>query len=365
MGSFTMQSGRKYSSGTVGQTQRGHIQDAYRPDWIWFEDVEDRDSIRSIVLTQGIMEKCGEAIDGMSLQGSYFVTCNYISDQGVIQHFMNKAKNVRIIPLLKDDKDNSSVNWQIFSPDKVAQLRKDSDDFQGEFQCNPNSKENKFFDIDRINADLKKCVEHNRESVGVRYWEVYKPNHRYGIGSDHSEGVGLDSNTMALFDFTDGSLVATYANNKIAPDMAAHEFARVGKEFGNCILAPEVNSKCGGIVITTLKAIPYPNIYKKIDHTKVEDTESVKLGWETNSKTKYNMFFEFRTDYNDGLIKIFDKNVLAEMKAYSNSDLSDDRAGLITRHFDLLTACVIAWSMRKYNKQDLTYNYEQLINGIF
>jgi len=146
--------------------------------------------------------------------------------------------------------------------------------------------------------------------------------------------------------------------------MAAHEFARVGKEFGNCIYAPEVNSKCGGIVITTLKGIPYPNIYKKIDHTQVDDKETMKLGWETNSKTKYNMFFEFRTDYNDGLVKIYDKNVLAEMKAYSNSDLNEDRAGLITRHFDLLTSTVIAWAMRKFNKPVEHYDYNQLMKGV-
>lgn len=77
------------------------------------------------------------------------------------------------------------------------------------------------------------------------------------------------------------------------------------------------------------------------------------------------MFFEFRTDYNDGLVKIYDKNVLAEMKAYSNNDLNDVKAGLITRHFDLLTSCVICWQMRKYavNKQE-TYDYNSLMKDI-
>jgi hypothetical protein len=59
------------------------------------------------------------------------------------------------------------------------------------------------------------------------------------------------------------------------------------------------------------------------------------------------MFFEFKKDYNDGLIKINDPNILKEMKAYTNNDLNDGKAGLITRHFDLLTATVIAWQMRK------------------
>ena len=44
---------------------------------------------------------------------------------------------------------------------------------------------------------------------------------------------------------------------------------------------------------------------------------------------------------------ILDANVLKEMKAYTNTDLEDSNVGLITRHFDLLTAVVIGWQMRK------------------
>src|SRR5690606_29501394 len=72
-----------------------------------------------------------------------------------------------------------------------------------------------------------------------------------------------------------------------------------------------------------------------------------KYGWYTSSTTKYNMFIEFRKDYNEGLIIIKDKDVLNEMKSNSNSDLSENNTGLVTRHFDLLIAVVIAWQMRK------------------
>lgn len=352
MGGFTMANGRKYSAGTVGQTQRGHLQDANRPDWIWFEDVEDRESIRSMVVTQGVIEKCEEAINGLSIDtnGSYFVTANYISDQGTVQWFINKP-SVKFVntPLLLDDKDNSSSTWPAaFPPDKVEQIRKDADDFFGEYQGDPQKSQNKFFDLERIRKDMKKCREPDRISAGVKYWEVYKPNHRYGLGSDHSEGVGLDSNTMALFNFNTGDLAATQASNQIGPDLHAYECARVGSEFGNCIWAPESNNKCGGIVITTAKAIPYPNIFKYITPGRTDEKKSEKYGWETNKKTKYTMLFEFRTDYNDGLIHIYDKDLLAEMKAYTNNDLNETKAGLITRHFDLLMAAAIGWQMKKY-----------------
>lgn len=351
MSGFTMRNGRKYAAGTVGQTQRGHIQDAYRPDWIWFEDIEDRESIGSAVMTQGTINRVDEAIGGLSIKGSYYVTCNYISDQGVVQWFMNRSSvSTRITPLLLDADDPKSVTWKAISEEKVKEFKKDAEDFFGEFQQDPKRSENKFFDVARIERDLKLCKEPKTISGDVKYWGSYQSNHRYGAGSDHSEGTGRDANTLALFDFNTGELMASYANNEIAPDMSVHEFARVCSEFGNCMYAPETNNRCGGIAITTLKnlPVPYPNIFRQTTEDKATKKLTEKLGWETNSKTKYTMFYEFKTDYNDGLIKIYDKDVLAEMKAYTNSDLTEKTTGLKTRHFDLLIAVVIAWQMRKY-----------------
>lgn len=365
---FTMKNGRKYTAGTVGQTQRGHVQDAYRPDWLWFEDTEDRESIRSMVITQATIGRMAEAIDGLSIDGSFYATCNYISDQGVVQWLMNKPSvHSRITPLLSNSDDDSSATWAIFDAEKVKQIRKDADDFFGEYQCDPAKSENKFFDLDRINHDLKRCRKPDRESAGVRYWGKYLPHHRYGQGSDHSEGIGADANTLAGFDFTDGVLVYTYANNEIAPDLSVHEFCRVGAEFGNCIYAPEVNNKCGGTAITTAKIIGYPNIYRRFDDTKIGVKQTEKLGWDSNSSTRYTMYFEFRKDYNDGLIKIYDQDVLAEMKAYTNNDLNETKAGLITRHFDLLTAVIIAWQMRKHAfvmKNNYKNNYKKYVDSL-
>jgi len=354
MGGYTMRNGTKISAGTIGQTQRGHVQDAYRPDWILFDDTEDVKSISSMVITQSIIESCAEAIKGLSLDGSFFVSCNYISDQGVVQWFMNKASvDVRIIPLLTDDQDYTSVTWPAITPEMVEKIVLDCKDdpygdFYGEYQCDPQKSQNKFFDMDRINKDLKECKIPVRVSSDVNYWDKFKPNHRYGLGSDHSEGIGLDSNTFVLFDFTTGEVVASYANNEITPDLHAHECARIGAEFGNCIWAPEANNKCGGIVVTTAKDIDYPNLYRYIPVGTTKEKKSEKFGWETNRKTKYNMLFDFKTDYNDGLIKIYDKNILAEMKAYTNNDLNETQTGLITRHFDLLMGAAIGWQMKKH-----------------
>jgi len=347
MSSFTLNNGRKFLAGTVGQTQRGHIQDAYRPDWIWFDDVEDVTTVASMVITQGIMNKMSEAIDGLSKDGTYIVTGNYISDQGTIQWLIDKP-NVEVMITPIADLELNPTWPERDSKEDIKELQANSDDFWGEYMCDPQKSENKFFDLDRIRADMLKATAPTRESAGVRYWKDRLPHHRYGQGSDHSDGVGLDSNALAGFDFTKGELIYTYANNQIGPDLAAHEFARVGAEYGNCIYAPEVNNKCGGVVITTLKEIGYPFIFTPTKEDRRLDKQTDKLGWETNSKTKRNMYFEFRKDYNDGLIIIHDMDVLKEMKAYTNNDLQEKTTGLITRHFDLLTSVVIAYQMKDH-----------------
>lgn len=346
MASFTTQGGRKLSSGTVGQTQRGHLQDAYRPDFIIFEDVEDRESVSSIAITESIIQKCDEAITGLSVDGTFHVNANYISDAGVVQWFLNKPSTVSLIIPIVDAQGNPA--WDRYPAEKIAELKANADDWEGDYLCDPTRSGDKFFDIDRVRGDLEKAVEPIRTSAGVRYWADYMPHHRYGGGEDLSDGVGGDSCAFGFFDFSTGDLVATADDNQTPPDLFTMEFARVGREFGNCILAPEINNTSGGIAVSTLKDLHYPKIYQREITDKVGYTISKQLGWHTNSKTKPEMFFSFKKDYNDGLINIKDSRVLKEMLAFTKQDLRDAKSSAITRHFDLLLSVVIAWQMKDF-----------------
>lgn len=350
MDSFTMKNGVKLTAGSVGQAQRGHIQDAYRPDWLWFEDIEDRESISSQVITEGIIARCDEAITGLDKDGSWFVTGNYISENGVIQWFLEKkGVIVQIVPILI----NSLPSWNIYSVLEIERIKQNAEDFYGEYMCDPARSEGKFFDIDRIENDLKAVQEPKKILDGVNYWNGYLMHHRYGIGADTGEGVGLDSSALAMFDFITGELVTTYHSNEIKPELFAYTLAKLGEGFGKCVIAPEINNMSGGIVIVTLKNI-YENIYQDIDRTRLKEIESQKLGWHTNSRTKPQMFMDFRRDYNDGIVHIYDKQVLKEMKSYNNSDIIENPNSMVTRHFDLLTAVVIAWQMKNVLREPKT-----------
>lgn len=134
MGSFTMTDGRKLLSGTIGMTQRGHLQDSFRPDFILFDDVEDNESIESLAQTEATINRIDEALAGLSADGTFVVNGNYISEEGVIQWFINmKSTYVHKIPIVDD---SGEPTWpQRYPKEKIEDLRVDALDFYGDYLC--------------------------------------------------------------------------------------------------------------------------------------------------------------------------------------------------------------------------------------
>lgn len=131
---FTTVDGVKLMAGTVGMTQRGHIQDAYRPDFLIFDDVEDRESISSLSQTESTIWRIDEAIQGLAADGAYMVLGNYISEEGVIQWFLNKPMMVVDKICIMDE--NGVPMWpERYDAEKIEKIKNDSDDFYGEYMC--------------------------------------------------------------------------------------------------------------------------------------------------------------------------------------------------------------------------------------
>lgn len=131
---FTTVDGVKLMAGTVGMTQRGHIQDAYRPDFLIFDDVEDRESINSLATTEATIWRIDEAIQGLAANGAYMVLGNYISEEGVIQWFLNKP-NMTVDKITILDPDGNPTWPERYPLEKIEKIKNDSDDFYGEYLC--------------------------------------------------------------------------------------------------------------------------------------------------------------------------------------------------------------------------------------
>lgn len=363
MGSFTTSSGVKVKAGTVGVEHRGALQgeeDSSRPDYIFFDDFETRKTLRSAVVTQAIWDNMEEAKNSLAVTGACLYNCNYLSERGNVHKLVEKeglGRKILITPIkgrieLKQWKDGPPTWPAAYTPERVAQIEADADDFAGEYLCQPSAGADIFFD--------RSCLEKQERKTPVRVisdfkiFHPYEADHRYGLGADVSGGVGLDSSATVIIDFSTNpcKVVATFKSNLIKPETFGDEIKSQGDRYGECIVAPE-NNNMGYATIARLKQI-YGNIY----FTEVKETraglppKARTYGWNTNSDTKPRMFFALKKAVEDGHLELSDPDVIAELYSYTRDDMMDKEADVRlinpTRHFDLLTATCVAYQMKLF-----------------
>lgn len=206
---------------------------------------------------------------------------------------------------------------------------------------------NKLFDNEKLG--LQKSYPPIKEENNWRIWKEYVFGHRYGIGCDVAEGIGRDSSTIVVWDFSTlrPRIVAEYANNLIAPDMLAHELRNIGYKYECPLIAVERNNH-GHTTLSKLREI-YPD---RCIYQHKED----RFGWETNGVTKPRMFFDLSTALNENIIKIVSSKIISEMRRYDKEELREIKArDDETKHFDLLTAATIGFQMKNEQlKQERT-----------
>ncbi|MBT7929848.1 PBSX family phage terminase large subunit [Candidatus Peregrinibacteria bacterium] len=187
-----------------------------------------------------------------------------------------------------------------------------------------------------------------KEGKRIGDWTVYAPfnrKHRYVIGADVAEGVGLDSSTAELLDLTVGEVAASYASNTIEPDLFGYELFNYSQAYGNCLIGPERNN-CGLTTVTKLKELG-ANIYSEEEHESGHSQGTRKLGWRTTSKSKPLMLYDLKDALVEKHIKLVSKPLFKELKTYDPNNLRVTRFDPEqTKHWDRVMALAIAWQMR-------------------
>jgi len=347
MASFTTATSVKMTADTVGTDQRGDIQDESRPDFLLFEDFETRLSLMSALTTHKIWENMEEARTGLAKDGGVIYNSNYISERGNVHKLIEKIKNQIIIPI----EENGIPTWDRFSEDDITKIKKETDDYEGEFLCKPSASKDVYFDRESLDKQVPK--QPIDEIAGLKIYRKYDPSHRIGSGHDVAGGVGFDSSTSCFMDFDTLpiSVIATYKNNEIKPDAFAYEIARQGKRFGENYAAVEKNY---GSTLDILKTIyPTAKIHKTERTPKIVFQAPTEYGFETNSATKPKMLADFSQVIENGLIELNDLDLIAEAKSFTLNDLMDKETDprLATRHFDLLMAACIAYQTNRFIKK--------------
>lgn len=347
---FTTSTGIKMLARTVIADKRGGLQEEARPDFVWFEDFENRKTLRSRVLTKALAENMEEARTGLAKGGGSIYTCNYISEQGNVHSLVMKTsarKKVLIQSILSED---GAPSWSRYSMDDIEEMRSTDADFEGERLCKPSASKDIYFDREVLDVMAVKLPI--RTIAGFKIFREYDPSHRYGSGHDVAGGVGLDSSTSVFIDFDTipAQVVATYSNNMLKPEVFGNEIAKETEIFGKNIAGIEKNYGDSALLKARLMGA---NLYKTRRNTddKIDQSDQpTEYGWHTNGLTKDIMLSQMERAISDGLIQLNDPDLIAEAKAYTRNDLletvTDPR--LVTRHFDLLMALCIAWQTKSF-----------------
>lgn len=347
MNAFTTSKGVKVIADIVGASQRGAKQEESRPDFLWRNDFETRKTLRSAVISKAIWDNLEEARTGLQKGGGIIDTCNYISEVGNVHRLVTEKKSDRkkifIVPIMKDGKST----WSRYSLEDIEEMRKTDDDFEGERMCKPSASKDMYFD--RQSLDKMDSKEPVKDIAGFKMFKEYNRLHRYAGGADVAGGVGLDSSTSVFIDFDTipAQVVGTFASNSILPEAFGDELYSQANRFGGCLLGIENNKYDQAILkAKQLGAKLYMTARGKATTTNY--TLPTIYGWETNSLTKSKMLADMREAIESGLIELNDKDLISEFKSYTRNEMIDNAPDvrLTTRHFDLLTACCIAWQMR-------------------
>lgn len=351
-----------------------------RPDLYIFDDVENFKTIRSRVTMDGIIEHIKEAFGGLSPDASVLFLGNYLTEEGVVQWAMNHAEAnpkgiVRNIPVQKSDGEivwydkyvetdleaaelNSKITRAEFRKVSLETKRRQLGDraFQTDMMNDPAKAGDYYFDRNKVDDAIKDAKAPIKTSGSLKVWEGFNPRHRYGMGADTAEGIGADSNTLAVTDFsmTPKKIVATGKDNQISPDSHAYELKRVGEMYGECFIVPELNNTGYATVaaLVSPNECAYYNVYKRIQKNKVTKKVTKEFGWKTTKSTKSDAFSKFRSAFEDGELEIPDKELLLEMRSFRNQDMrvieKTDDGYEITKHFDLLMAAVLSWEASEH-----------------
>jgi len=349
MSSFTTSTGIKVYADTVGSSQRGALQEESRPDFVWFEDFENRATLRSAKKGIAIWENMEEARTGLAKGGGCIYTCNYISEMGNVHTLVTKPSDRKIVMLTPIMIDGVPT-WDRYTVEEIEQMKTDDDDFEGERMCRPSAARDIIFDRETLDAMVP--LEPIKVIADFKMFKGFDASHRYASGHDVSHGVGLDSSTSVFIDFDviPARVVATFASNTIKPDTFGDEIKREGEYFGLPLCAIERNDQ-GGTTISRGKTLGL-NLFKTQPAPSKAGMVAppTSYGWHTNSATKPKMIFNLVKAVNDGHLQLSDKALIAEAKNYTRNDLMETQTDprLTTRHFDLLTACAIAWQMKDF-----------------
>jgi hypothetical protein len=171
------------------------------------------------------------------------------------------------------------------------------------------------------------------------------PGEQYVIGADCSMGVrGGDYSCAQVLDSKKRQVAIFRAH--VHPDHFAEVLFSLGEFYNEAFICVENNSH-GILTCTRLgKDMAYPNFYTEVQHDKVTDRETVKLGFSTTAKTKPLIIDQLRAVVRESELELNDKVTIREMMTYIVTE-----TGAMQAESGCFDDCVMSLALANYVHQ--------------
>jgi hypothetical protein len=166
---------------------------------------------------------------------------------------------------------------------------------------------------DRMALETDEWVNHSRGELTT--YRKHDEGEKYVIGADVAMGIrGGDWSVAQVLD-SKKRQVATWRGH-VHPDYFATVLYELGVFYNEAFIIVENNSH-GILTCTRLgKDMAYPNFYTEVQHDKLTDRETVKLGFSTTAKTKPLIIDQLRASAREDELELNDKTTIREMMTY-------------------------------------------------
>ena len=211
----------------------------------------------------------------------------------------------------------------VFNPEQLTQCLDDTKDVK-----------------ERLALEADEFVSNRRGELTT--YLPHTESENYVIGADVAMGVRNGDFSVAQVLDSKKRQVATW-RGQVHPDYFAEVLYALGEYYNEAFICVENNSH-GILTCTRLgKDMSYPNFYTEVQHDKITDRETVKLGFSTTSKTKPLIIDQLRAAMREGEIELNDKTTIREMLTYIVTE-----SGAMEAEASCFDDCVISLALANY-----------------
>jgi hypothetical protein len=192
----------------------------------------------------------------------------------------------------------------------------------------------------RMAWENDKWRKHPRGELAV--YVKLKSSETYFIGADVGGGGRTGDPSVAIVLDRKGQQVAVLRTHAL-PDFFGELLVKLGEHYNMAQIIPESNNH--GILTCHVisKTHNYPYIYTEIQHDKLTDKETVKLGFSTNVRTKPMIIDGLRAKMREDALKLYDRTTVQEMLTYVVTD-----SGKLEAEDGCHDDCVMALALAAY-----------------